>query len=95
MQVLAFMERTNTPSLGLGDGVVYQRQDAIELVDHFLDYRELWIGSHISQGIIQKHGFPMALDASYLLHAMLVRRCLSTRVMTCADTECRLHPQLI
>jgi hypothetical protein len=73
-QVLAFLERTNVPSWGLGENAAYQRYDAVELVDHFLDYKELWIGSTVSQGIIQKHGFAMAFDASYLLHAMLVWR---------------------
>ncbi|TKA83894.1 hypothetical protein B0A55_00109 [Friedmanniomyces simplex] len=43
----------------------------MELVDHFIDYTDLWIGSNTSQGVIQRHGFEMALDAEYLLHAML------------------------
>ncbi|KAK0946413.1 hypothetical protein LTR29_002175 [Friedmanniomyces endolithicus] len=70
-QVLSFMERRNIPDRQLGDSLTYQRSDAVELVDHFIDYTDLWIGSSTSQGVIQKHGFELALESEHLLHAML------------------------
>ncbi|KAK5674737.1 hypothetical protein LTS10_012473 [Elasticomyces elasticus] len=69
-QVLSSLARINVPNR-LGDSPIYQQSDAVELVDHIFDYSDLWIGSHVSQGVIQTHGFDMALDAEYLLHAML------------------------
>ncbi|KAK1086244.1 hypothetical protein LTR33_001667 [Friedmanniomyces endolithicus] len=62
-------KRPTVPSLG--DCLTYQRLDAVELVDHFIDYTDLWIGSSTSQGVIQRHGFEMALESEHLLHAML------------------------
>ncbi|KAK0367228.1 hypothetical protein LTR91_005183 [Friedmanniomyces endolithicus] len=59
------------PDRQLGDCLTYQRLDAVELVDHFIDYTDLWIGSSTSQGVIQRHGFEMALESEHLLHAML------------------------
>ncbi|KAK0257483.1 hypothetical protein B0A54_08890 [Friedmanniomyces endolithicus] len=70
-QVLSFMERRNMPDRQLGDSLTYKRLDAVELVDHFIDYTDLWIGSSTSQGVIQRHGFEMALESEHLLHAML------------------------
>ncbi|KAK1056040.1 hypothetical protein LTR12_013872 [Friedmanniomyces endolithicus] len=70
-QVLSFMERRNMPDRQLGDCLTYHRLDAVELVDHFIDYTDLWIGSSTSQGVIQRHGFEMALESEHLLHAML------------------------
>ncbi|KAK5108850.1 hypothetical protein LTR62_007740 [Meristemomyces frigidus] len=69
-QVVAVLERSATSSRAQ-DPSTTQPHLAIELVDHFLDTTEMWIGSPVSQGIIQKHAFPMALHASYLLHAVL------------------------
>ncbi|KAK4565495.1 hypothetical protein LTR86_004112 [Recurvomyces mirabilis] len=68
--VIAYLERTSIPRRKLEpDGP--QVRLAVELVDHFLDTTELWVGSPVSQTIIQRHAFPMALHASYLLHAVL------------------------
>ncbi|KAK3111919.1 hypothetical protein LTR53_012356 [Teratosphaeriaceae sp. CCFEE 6253] len=84
-QVLSILERLNVPSRQSGDSVAYQRQDAVELVDHFIDWPHLWIGSDVSQGVVRKHGFEMALDAEYLLHAILA--CSATHLSN-------LHPEV-
>ena len=65
------MERSNAPRLQIGVQSDYQRQDALELMDHFEDFSEPWIGSHVAQRVTQENGVLMGLQASYLLHAIL------------------------
>ena len=61
-RVLAFLERTNVPCQ-LGDYNVYQRRDALELMDHFEDTVEPWIGSSKAQKWVQGSGLQLGLMA--------------------------------
>ena len=61
-RILAFLERTNVPSQ-LSDCAVYQRQDALELMAHFEDTTEPWIGSSHAQKWIQTRGLQLGLIA--------------------------------
>jgi len=71
-EVLAFMERADIPHRQLSDrNAVYQPQDALELIGHFETHSEHWLGSPTAQSIIQQYGFELALNAPYLMHAIL------------------------
>jgi hypothetical protein len=45
--------------------------DSLELLDHFVETKVPWIGSPECQRIMQEHAFRLALEAPYLLHAIL------------------------
>ena len=61
-RVLAFLERMNSPCQ-LGDYTAHQRQDVLELMDHFEDTLEPWIGSSVAQRWIQARGLQLGLMA--------------------------------
>ncbi|KAK4550274.1 hypothetical protein LTR36_003241 [Oleoguttula mirabilis] len=70
-RVLSFLERTEVPRRSCGEPWTYRREDALELLDHFEDTTEPWLGSPYSQNMIQTHGISLGLQAPYLLHAIL------------------------
>ncbi|TKA28212.1 hypothetical protein B0A50_04184 [Salinomyces thailandicus] len=70
-QLLSCLERLNVPRQQPRESLVYERKDALELMDHFEDTTEPWIGSPLTQTMIQEHGLMLALQAPYLLHAIL------------------------
>ncbi|KXL51509.1 MAG: hypothetical protein FE78DRAFT_26394 [Acidomyces sp. 'richmondensis'] len=71
-EILNFMERADIPHRQFSDlNAAYQPQDALELIDHFENHAEHWLGSPTAQSIIQQHGFELALNAPYLMHAIL------------------------
>lgn len=55
----------------LGSDSGYEKSNALELLDHFLDAEDSWIGSPRCQKIIQTHGIQLALSAPHFLHAIL------------------------
>jgi hypothetical protein len=70
-KVLNFMDRAGLPPPTVGEQPNYRREDALELVDHFEDCPDNWLGSPFSQGLIQRGGVEMSFKAPYLLHAIL------------------------
>ncbi|RMZ00515.1 hypothetical protein D0862_06691 [Hortaea werneckii] len=83
-QLLSCLEKLNVPRQAPGDHSAYQRQDALELMDHFEDTLEPWLGSPVAQSMIQAHGVQIGLKAPYLLHAILAYS---------ASHLSRLHPE--
>ncbi|RMY34567.1 hypothetical protein D0865_14150 [Hortaea werneckii] len=83
-QLLSCLEKLNVPRQAPGDHSAYQRQDALELMDHFEDTMEPWLGSPVAQSMIQAHGVQIGLKAPYLLHAILAYS---------ASHLSRLHPE--
>ncbi|KAI7360196.1 hypothetical protein KC320_g222 [Hortaea werneckii] len=83
-QLLSCLEKLNVPRQAPGDHSAYQRQDALELMDHFEDTLEPWLGSPVAQSMIQEHGIQIGLKAPYLLHALLAYS---------ASHLSRLHPE--
>ncbi|KAH7382086.1 hypothetical protein BKA64DRAFT_607727 [Cadophora sp. MPI-SDFR-AT-0126] len=69
-QILAYLEETDIPCLGLKD-LVYKQGDGLELIDHFHDTTIPWLASSKLQRILQKEGIRLALGAPYLLHSIL------------------------
>jgi hypothetical protein len=69
-QILAFLEQSGVPCSHFKNPI-YKQGDGHELIDHFLDTTTPWLGSPELQRIIQREGLALALNAPYLLHAIL------------------------
>lgn len=65
--IMAYLDGEYLP----GRNPNYRRDDIPELLDHFSDHGENWIGPPECQEIMQAHGLKLAVDAPYLLHAII------------------------
>ncbi|KAF2772032.1 hypothetical protein EJ03DRAFT_307570 [Teratosphaeria nubilosa] len=71
VQILAFMDRAHIPRQLPGERNPYRPEDALELFEHFETETRYFVGSPVCQSIIQKHGFGLATQARYMMHAIL------------------------
>lgn len=72
--VIAFLEKDDqgNPSTHLQSSCIKDRYSVVlEIVDHFLDTEEYWVGSPLSQTFIRQHGMQLTTHASYMMHTII------------------------
>ncbi|KAI9643298.1 hypothetical protein NHQ30_007915 [Ciborinia camelliae] len=69
-QIISELEQSGVLTQHSKDSV-YKSDDALELLNHFLDCTSPWIGTTAFQRILQQHGLELSLNAPYLMHAIL------------------------